>query len=339
MYAYALQSTAIDPLRAVFDWFLAAVWSTLLSALSGALGVRMLDYPFMQRAYLAAVCIGIIGPLVGAFLVHREISMIADTLAHTAFAGVAIGLFLNSVLALELSPIGTAFVVAIVTALLVELLVQRGDVTTDTSLAMVLTGGFALGSVLISATEGGIAVGINAYLFGSLATVSRADVGLLVLMTLLVSAVVAVAYRPLLYVTFDPTAARVAGISVTWFNRLMTVLTALVVVSAMQIMGVILVAALLVIPVATVDGAHSFRRSLVAGVLAAELGAVLGIAIAYQYGLAAGGTIVLTAIGLYVVVLAGGRIDPRGTLTGGPPPGESASPQPNADGGDEDGTQ
>jgi zinc transport system permease protein len=331
-----LQSALAEPASGAFDWFLVEVWGQLLAELSGALGVRMLDYPFMQRAYLAAVCIGIIGPLVGAFLVHREISMIADTLAHTAFAGVAVGLFLNSVLELGLSPVGTAFVVAVATALLVEVLVQHGDVTTDTSLAMVLTGGFALGSVLISATEGGIAVGINAYLFGSLATVSKANVGLLVVMTLLVSVVVAVAYRPLLYVTFDPTAARVAGISVAWFNRLMTVLTALVVVSAMQIMGVILVAALLVIPVATVDGARSFRRSLLAGVVAAELGAVLGISIAYQYGLAAGGTIVLTAIGLYLVVRVGGRFVPRRLAAGETTPAGDRTPKPKADSGDED---
>ncbi|WP_256867884.1 metal ABC transporter permease [Halorientalis salina] len=331
-----LQSAVTDPISGAFDWFLVEVWGRLLAELSGALGVGMLEYPFMQRAYLAAICIGIIGPLVGAFLVHREISMIADTLAHTAFAGVAVGLFLNSVLELGLSPIGTAFVVAVATALLVELLVQHGDVTTDTSLAMVLTGGFALGSVLISATEGGIAVGINAYLFGSLATVSKANVGLLVVMTLLVSVVVAISYRPLLYVTFDPTAARVAGISVAWFNRLMTVLTALVVVSAMQIMGVILVAALLVIPVATVDGARSFRRSLLAGVVAAEIGAVLGISIAYQYRLAAGGTIVLTAIGLYLVVRVGGRFVPRRLAAGGTTPAGDRTPQPKADGGDED---
>ncbi|MFD1585442.1 metal ABC transporter permease [Halorientalis brevis] len=331
-----LQTTVTEPLRAAFEWFLRDAWGALMNGLSAELGVRMLGYPFMQRAYLAAICIGIIGPLVGTFLVHREISMIADTLAHTAFAGVAVGLFLNSALALNLSPITTAFVVAICTALLVELLVQRGSVTTDTSLAMVLTGGFALGSVLISVTDGGIAVGINAYLFGSLATVSKADVGLLVLMTLLVSSVIGLAYRPLLYVTFDPTAARVAGISGAWFNRLMTVLTALVVVSAMQIMGVILVAALLVVPVATAGGARSFRRSLVTGVLAAELGILFGITIAYQYGLAAGGTVVLTAIGLYALRVAGRQVGVGRLLSGRPATADRTGSRPKADGSDED---
>ncbi|WP_193363174.1 metal ABC transporter permease, partial [Halococcus hamelinensis] len=82
------------------DWFLTAVYGAAMNWLSDLLGVRMLGYPYMQRAYLAAVCIAIIGPLVGTFLVHREMSMIGDTLAHTAFAGVAVGLFLNTTLSL-----------------------------------------------------------------------------------------------------------------------------------------------------------------------------------------------------------------------------------------------
>ncbi|RZV06078.1 zinc transport system permease protein [Natrinema hispanicum] len=329
---------------APFNWFLEDAYGAFMEALAKALGLPVLEYAFMQRAYLAAICIGVIGPLVGTFLVHREMSMIADTLAHTAFAGVAVGLFVNNALSLSLSPIHSALVVAIGTALLVELLVQYGDVTTDTSLAMILTGGFALGSVLITATDGGIAVGIDAYLFGSLATVSRASVGLLVLMTGLVSVAVVITYRPLLYVTFDATAARAAGISVVWYNRLMVVLTALVVVSAMQVMGVILVAAMLVIPVATADSARSFKRSILVGVLVAEVTVITGVTLSYQYGIAAGGTIVLTGIGLYVLSLGGRRLglQTRAWLRIGRP-GElftrvidNTASEPKADGGTED---
>ena len=154
------------------EWFLDHVFGAGMDVLADLLGSPMLGYPYMQRAYLAAVCIAVIGPLVGTFLVYREMAMIGDTLAHTAFAGVAVGLFLNSALSLTLSPLLTAFVVAVVTALLVELLVEHAGAYSDTSLAIVLTGGFAVGSILITATDGGIAVGIDAYLFGSLATVS-----------------------------------------------------------------------------------------------------------------------------------------------------------------------
>jgi len=293
---------------ALLEWAL-AVFGAGMNWLADAFGVRMLGYPYMQRAYLAVVCIGIVGPLVGTFLVHREMAMIGDTLAHTAFAGVAVGLFANSVLSLSVSPLATAMVVAIGTALLVELLVEYADVHSDTSLAIVLTGGFAVGSVLVTATDGGIAVGIDAYLFGSLATVSKANVGLLLAMTGVVTGVVGVTYRPLLYATFDETAARAARIDVVAYNRLLVVLTAAVVVSAMQIMGVILVAAMLVVPVAAAGRvARTFKQSLLFAVLAAEFAGVVGVTVSYRYGLAAGGSIVLAGIAVYAGTLAFGRL-------------------------------
>ncbi|WP_425492211.1 metal ABC transporter permease [Halovivax limisalsi] len=278
-----------------------------MEGLSELLGVEMLGYPFMQRAYLAAVCIGIVGPLVGTFLVHREMAMIGDTLAHTAFAGVAVGLFVESVLSISLPPMLTALAVAVVAALLVEVLVDRAGEYSDTSLAIVLTGGFAVGSILISATDGGIAVGIDAYLFGTLATVSRDHVGVLVAMTVAVAVLVALAYRPLVYVTFDPRAARAARLDVRLYERLVVVLTAIVVVGAMQIMGVILVAAMLVIPVAAANPlARSFGESLLLAVLVGVGAAVGGVSLSYAYGLATGGSIVVAAIAVYAVSIGFG---------------------------------
>jgi len=296
----------------LFGFLLDEVYGTGMAVLAELLGVPMLGYAFMQRAYLAAVLVALLGPLVGTFLVHREMSMLSDTLAHTAFAGVALGLFLNATFSLSLAPIHTALVTAVATALLVELLVEYADVYSDTSLAIVLTGGFAVGSILITATDGGIAVGIDAYLFGSLVTVSRTNVGLLVLMCGLVGGLVALAYRPLLYVTFDATAAQAARLNVRLYKRLMVVLTALVVVSAMQIMGVILVAAMLVVPVATAaQVAHSFKQSILLAVLAAEFAAIVGVTLSYNYGIAAGGSIVVSAIGLYAVILTSQKLKHR----------------------------
>jgi zinc transport system permease protein len=296
------------------DWFLDDVWGTVFDALAAVTGVEMLGYPFMQRAYLAAVCIAVIGPLVGSFLVHREMAMIGDTLAHSAFAGVAVGLFVNATFALSVPPLLTALVVAVVAAVLVQLLVDHVGTYTDTSLAVVLTGAFALGSVLVTATDGGIAVGINAYLFGSLATVSRDSVGILLAMTLLVSAVVAVAYRPLLYATFDEVGARAAGLDVGRYNLLLVVLTAVVVVAAMQIMGVILVAAMLVIPVATAGSMRGFRRAIGAAVLAGLVATVTGATLSYVYDVAAGGSIVLVAIAVYAAVGIGRTLRSAVTL-------------------------
>jgi zinc transport system permease protein len=336
----ALQSPG-DALWWVFEWLLTEVYGTGMTLLAELLGVRMLGYPYMQRAYLAAICIAVIGPLVGTFLVHRQLSMLADTLAHTAFAGVAVGLFLNATLSLSLSPLVTALVVAVGTALLVELLIDHAGADSDTSLAIVLTGGFAVGSILITATDGGIAVGIDAYLFGSLSTVSTTNVGLLVGMSLLVGTLVAVAYRPLVYVTVDATAARAARLNVRLYRRLMVVLTALVVVGAMQIMGVILVAAMLVVPVATAAlVARSFKQSILLAILAAEFAVLSGVTLAYVYGIAAGGSIVVSAIAVYATVLVSQKIEASRGVDLLPTRRRHATHQPErqlkADGGNDD---
>jgi len=292
-------SGATDLLDSLVELFLDDVWGTALDVLAAVTGIEMLSYPFMQRAYLAAVCIAVIGPLVGSFLVHREMAMIGDTLAHSAFAGVAAGLFVNSVFAVTVPPLLTALVVAALAALVVQTLVDYAGAYRDTSLAIVLTGSFAVGSVLVTATDGGIAVGINAYLFGSLATVSRANAAILGLLSVVVTLGVTLAYRPLVYVTFDEVGARAAGLDVTRYNQLLAVLTAVVVVGAMQIMGVILVAAMLVIPVAAATGVRGFKRSIGAAVCAGLIATVAGVTLSYVYDVAAGGTIVLVAIAVY----------------------------------------
>jgi len=278
--------------------------------------VEMLSFRFMQRAFLAGICIGVVAPLVGTFLVHREMALIGETLAHTAFAGVAIGLFVGSAFALPVSPELSALVVAVLSALLIEAIAERTDAYGDVSMAIVLSGGFALGSVVIS-LNGGISVGIKQYLFGSLATVTEENVRLLVALTALVAAVVAVTYRQLTYVTFDETAARVGGIDVTLYNRLLVALTAVVVVAAMQIMGIILVVAMLVVPVAAASQiARTFKGSLVLSVVAAEIAVGVGVTVSYGYGTAAGGSIVLVAIGVYAAAAVAGRAGVRPPLGG-----------------------
>jgi zinc transport system permease protein len=307
-------TTATRPLQGLdgaISFLLDDIWGSVLDAVAALTGIEMLGFPFMQRAYLAAICIALIGPLVGSFLVHREMAMIGDTLAHSAFAGVAAGLFVNSLAAVTVPPLLSALVVAALAALLVQSLIDYAGAYRDTSLAIVLTGSFAVGSVLVTATGGGIAVGINAYLFGSLATVSRANAAILLAMSVVVVAAVAAFYRPLLYVTFDEVGARAAGLSVTRYNQLLAVLTAVVVVGAMQIMGVILVAAMLVIPTAAATSIRGFKRSI-AGAIAAGLVATLsGVTLSYLYDVAAGGTIVLVAIAVYVASMFAVRVGNR----------------------------
>ncbi|RLN01272.1 metal ABC transporter permease [Haloarcula sp. Atlit-7R] len=291
------------------------VWYWLLALLYHLTGLELInpEYTFMYRAILVGLCVGVIAPLIGTFLVHRQLALIGDALAHTAFAGVAVGLFLNAVLELSVSPYLTAVVVAVIAALLIELISEATDAYNDVSMAIVLSTGFALGTVLISLNAGGLAVGINQYLFGNLSTVSAENAVIMLGLFSVIVATVGITRNQLLYVTFDETAAAVSGLPVAWYNRIMVMLTALVVVGAMQIMGVILVAAMLVVPVAgATQVSRSFSESLLVSIVLAELAVLLGIGISYYVGATAGGVIVLVAVGIYVLSVLVGNVRQRG---------------------------
>jgi len=292
-------------------------WGDLLGVVGEQFGIEMLTYGFMHRAFLVGILIGVMAPLIGTFLVHRQLALIGDALAHTAFAGVAVGLFVNAVFGTGFSPYLAAVVVAMVAALCIELISEVTDAYNDVSMAIVLSTGFALGAVLISLNTGGLAVGVNQYLFGNLSTVSKGNATVLVGLFTVIVLVVGITYKQLLYVTFDETAARVAGLNVPWYNRVMAMLTAMVVVGAMQIMGVILVAAMLVVPVAgAAQLARGFREALLASVVLAELAVVVGITLSFQYETTAGGTIVLVAVAIYIVAVLVGAARSRRESTG-----------------------
>jgi zinc transport system permease protein len=299
-----------DAVFGVLLWFLEQ-WYWLMDWAYYFTNLEMLSprYRFMHRAILVGLCVGVMAPLIGTFLVHRQLALIGDALAHTGFAGVAVGLFLNAVVDLGVSPYLTAVVVAMIAALFIELISEVTDAYNDVSMAIVLSTGFALGTTLISLNAGGLAVGVNQFLFGNLATVSPQSAAILLVLFAVIVGTVALTRNQLLYVTFDETAAAVSGISVNWYNRVMVMLTAMVVVGAMQIMGVILVAAMLVVPVAgATQVSRSFSESLVVSVVLAELAVLLGIAVAFYAGVTAGGIIVLVAVAIYVCAVAAGKI-------------------------------
>ncbi|MBV0903049.1 metal ABC transporter permease [Haloarcula salina] len=306
-----LQTGPLELLLAPLYWFL-QLWSGFVYWIGQMTGFELLQYGFMHRAILVGLCIGVMAPLIGTFLVHRQLALIGDALAHTGFAGVAVGLFLNAVLDLGVSPYLTAVVVAMIAALFIELISEATDAYNDVSMAIVLSTGFALGTTLISINAGGLAVGVNQFLFGNLATVSQDSAAILLALFVIVIGVVGLTRNQLLYVTFDETAAAVSGISVSWYNRIMVMLTAMVVVGAMQIMGVILVAAMLVVPVAGASQvSRSFNESLLVSVVLAELAVILGIAVSYYAEATAGGVIVLIAVTVYSLAVVVGKLQSR----------------------------
>ncbi|APW98781.1 zinc ABC transporter permease [Halobiforma lacisalsi AJ5] len=295
--------TGIDPAAGVaFDQFLiAGAW------LDYFLGTEVFRYAFMWRSIATGVLIGVVAPLVGTYLVHRQMALIGETLAHTAFAGVAIGLLFNAATGWEGSLLIVALLVSIVGALAVQWLTERTRTFGDVPIAIMLSGSFAVATLLISWGRGSmsIAVDIEGFLFGSLSVVTAGGARLMALLSVAVVAIVALTYKQLLFITFDEQAARVARLNVTAYNTLLIVMTAVVVVGAMQVLGVILVAGMLVIPVAAASQiARSFRETLYLSVLFGQASILGGFTFAISQSLPSGGSIIVVAIAIYLTAVA-----------------------------------
>jgi zinc transport system permease protein len=261
--------------------------------------VLPLPYPFelgfMQRALLAAIVVGAFAPMIGTFLVQKRMSLIGDGIGHLAFAGVAIGVLTG------LWPIWTALVVAVLGALGVERLRARRKASGDLALALFFYSGIALGIVLLSRELN--PTNVLTYLFGQLLTVTSDELVLIVALGAVVIALVWRLRRALFAVVTDEEWARVAGLPVDLLNGLLAVLTAVAIVAAMRVVGILLIAGLMVLPVASAQLlARSFRGTLGWAVGIGVFSAGAGLAASRLWNLASGGTIVLVTAAVFASV-------------------------------------
>jgi zinc transport system permease protein len=254
----------------------------------------MLDFEFMRLAFGAGVVVGILAPTVGFFLVQREMSLIGDGIGHVAFAGVAAGYLIG------ISPVWTALAAALIGAAGIEWLRARRRTAGDQALAIVFYTGIAGGVVLVSAA-GALNANLFAYLFGSILTVSRSDLVVIAALALAALVLIAVFLRGLFAVSLDEEGARVAGLPVPLLNGIVAMLAALTIGVSMRIVGILLIAALMVLPVVAAQHlGWSLRSTMGIGIVAGLASVLAGLTISYYANLPPGGTIVLTATGLYL---------------------------------------
>ena len=264
------------------------------------------DRDYMQLALIAGLVVGACGPLIVAFVVEKRMALLGDGLGHLAFAGVAIGLLT------DVWPIWTALIAAVAGAIVVEWLRSHGRASGDLALAMIFYGGIALAVVVASRTPEGSSVNIVPYLFGSILTVTASDVRVIVVLGVVIVATLLLAGRALFAIVLDEESARVAGLPVDALNTLLAALTAVTIVAAMRVVGVLLVAALMVLPVAASRlVARSFRGTLLGAVLVGIASVVGGLAAARQWDLAPGGSIVLTTVAIFAVTAVIGSVRGR----------------------------
>jgi zinc transport system permease protein len=254
----------------------------------------MLELEFMRLAFAAGAIVGLLAPVVGFFLVQRQMSLIGDGIGHVAFAGVAAGYLLG------ISPVWTALAAAAVGAIGIEWLRAHRQAAGDQALALVFYTGIAGGVVLISAA-GSLNANLFTYLFGSILTVTRGDLLTITLLGLTALGLVATLLRALLAVSIDEEGARVSGLPVPVLNVVVSMLAALTIGISMRIVGILLIAALMVLPVIAAQRIAWSLRSTIGLAIAIGLGSVLaGLTISYYANLPPGGTIVLTATGLFL---------------------------------------
>lgn len=257
----------------------------------------MLSYEFMQRALIAAIIVGMISPLIGVFLVQRRLALLGDGMGHVAIAGVGLAFLTGT------EPVITALFVSILGALILELVRHKSRSAGDLALALIFYGGIAGGVLLTSLAGGRASTALNQYLFGSLSTVSTQD-----FIALGASAVVLVFIllrygNQIFAMSLDGETARVQGIRVTAMSVLLTSMAAVTVVVGMRTVGLLLVSAIMIVPVAAAQQlTHSFKTT---GLFASAIGmlsATGGLTLSFYVDVPPGPTIVLLALAIFIVL-------------------------------------
>jgi ABC-type Mn2+/Zn2+ transport system permease subunit len=259
--------------------------------------VEPFHYAFMQRAFVAALAVGLLCSTMGTYVVLRKLSFIGDGIAHASFAGIVIAYLRGANFY-----IGAA-VVAVVTAVGIGFVSRRGRISLDTTIGVLFTGMFALGVYLMS-QQRSYAIDLQSFLFGDILAVQPQDLWLILALSAVVAATVVVAFRGLLYTSFDPVVAQASGIAAPAYEYALLVMLALTIVVALQAVGIVLVAALLVTPAAAAYQLTSRFTPMMA--LAAAFGAIStlgGLYLSYYVRASSGATIVLLATILFFVAI------------------------------------
>lgn len=256
----------------------------------------MLQLGFMQNAFIAGFIISILCPFIGLFIVLRRYSMIGDTLSHSSFAGVAIGLVIGT------NPLLTAFLFTSVCALVIEFLRTYYKKYAELVMSIVLT--LSLGIAIILISSGKASAKVDSFLFGSILTVTKSDIILIAIVGGICLLTLLFLYNKLIYVTFDETSAKTAGINVKLVNYIFTLLVGATISLSIRVLGILVVSSIIVVPVATaMQLKKGFTKTLIFAILFGLLDVMIGLILSYYINSAPGGTIALTSVIILLLTL------------------------------------
>ena len=259
--------------------------------------LEALSYGFMQKALVAGIAVGLICSFMGTFLVLRRYSLFGDGIAHVAFGGISVGLFLG------VFPLWTAFIVSIFGGLGLQKLRQSTKISGDSAVAVVLVSGLAVGVILVS-SSGGFSVDLFSFLFGSILLISNEDTIMILAISAGIIATLTIMQKQFLHLTFNEEQAKLVGLRTTLLNYAFVVLASITVVTSMRLVGILLIYALIVIPnITAMMFGKGFKKTVFISMSISVISVVSGILVSYFLNVAPSGTIVVIAVGILVGTL------------------------------------
>ena len=259
--------------------------------------LEALSYGFMQKALIAGIAVGLICSFMGTFLVLRRYSLFGDGIAHVAFGGISVGLFLG------VFPLWTAFIVSIFGGLGLQKLRQSTKISGDAAVAVVLVSGLAVGVILVS-SSGGFSVDLFSFLFGSILLISNDDTIMILGISAGIITTLVVLQKQFLHLTFNEEQAKLVGLRTTLLNYAFVVLASITVVTSMRLVGILLISALIVIPnITAMMFGKGFKKTVCISMGISTISVISGILLSYSLNLAASGTIVVIAVGILIGTL------------------------------------
>ena len=259
--------------------------------------LEALSYGFMQKALIAGIAVGLICSFMGTFLVLRRYSLFGDGIAHVAFGGISLGLFLG------VFPLWTAFIVSILGGLGLQKLRQSTKISGDSAVAVVLVTGLAVGVILVS-SSGGFSVDLFSFLFGSILLISQEDTIMILAISAGIIATLTILQKQFLHLTFNEEQAKLSGMRTTLLNYAFVVLASITVVTSMRLVGILLISALIVIPnITAMMFGKGFKKTVFISMSISVISVVSGILVSYFLNVAPSGTIVMIAVGILIGTL------------------------------------
>lgn len=254
---------------------------------------EMFSYPFLVRAMIGGICISLCASLLGVSLVLKRYSMIGDGLSHVSFGALSIAVAFNW------APLAVSIPVVAAAAVLLLRITGNGKIKSDAAIAMISAGSLAIGIIVTSLTTG-MTTDVSSYMFGSILAMSREDMCLSVVLSLV--GMFVICYNKVFAVTFDESFAKATGVRVSAYNLLIAVLTAITIVLGMRMMGAMLISSLVIFPALTsMRVFKSFLGVVVSSGVVSVVCFFIGLILSYVYSIPAGASVVVVNLAMFGV--------------------------------------